>query len=53
MHRVFNCGIGLVLVVSADLADKAVAQLRDAGEQAWRIGAIRARKDGEAQTLVV
>jgi phosphoribosylformylglycinamidine cyclo-ligase len=53
MHRVFNCGIGMVLVVSADLADKAVAQLRDAGEQAWRIGAIRARKDGEAQTLVV
>ena len=53
MHRVFNCGIGMVIVVSADLADKAVAQLSDAGEQAWRIGAIRARKDGEAQTLVV
>ena len=53
MHRVFNCGIGMVIVVSADLADKAVAQLRDAGEQAWRIGVIRARKDGEAQTLVV
>ncbi len=53
MHRVFNCGIGMVIVVSADLADKAVAQLREAGEQAWRIGVIRARKDGEAQTLVV
>ena len=53
MHRVFNCGIGMVIVVSADLADKAIAQLREAGEQAWRIGAIRARQDGEAQTLVV
>ena len=53
MHRVFNCGIGMVIVVSADLADKAVAQLRESGEQAWRIGVIRARQDGEAQTLVV
>ena len=53
MHRVFNCGIGMVIVVSADLADKAVAQLRESGEQAWRIGGIRARQDGEAQTLVV
>ena len=53
MHRVFNCGIGMVIVVAADLADRAVAQLREAGEQAWRIGAIRARQDGEAQTLVV
>ncbi len=53
MHRVFNCGIGMVIIVAADLADRAVAQLREAGEQAWRIGAIRARQDGEAQTLVV
>ena len=53
MHRVFNCGIGMVIVVSADLADKAVAQLRESGEQAWRIGVIRARQDGEAQTVVV
>ena len=53
MHRVFNCGIGMAVVVAAEHADAALKQLKDAGESAYRIGVIRARKDGEAQTLVV
>ena len=53
MHRVFNCGIGMAVIVAAEHADAALKQLKDAGESAYRIGAIRARKDGEAQTLVV
>ncbi|UAW64046.1 phosphoribosylformylglycinamidine cyclo-ligase [Mycoavidus sp. HKI] len=53
MHRVFNCGIGMVLVVSADSAQAALAQLSAAGETAWCIGTIRARGEGEAQTIVV
>ena len=38
MLRVFNCGLGMVLVV-AD-APAALALLREAGEQAWAIGRI-------------
>ncbi|MGB7479953.1 MAG: AIR synthase-related protein, partial [Burkholderiaceae bacterium] len=53
MHRVFNCGIGMVVIVAAEQADAAVAQLQAAGETVYRIGAIRARGDGEAQTVVV
>jgi phosphoribosylformylglycinamidine cyclo-ligase len=53
MHRVFNCGIGMAVVVAAEHADAALKHLKDAGETAYRIGAIRARKEGEAQTLVV
>ena len=53
MHRVFNCGIGMVVVVAAEHADAALKFLKEAGETAWRIGAIRARQAGEAQTLVV
>lgn len=53
MHRVFNCGIGMVVVVAADEAESALAQLRAAGETAWQIGKIRARADGEAQTIVL
>jgi phosphoribosylformylglycinamidine cyclo-ligase len=52
MHRVFNCGIGMAVVVGAEHADAAMKQLADAGESVYRIGAIRERKDGEAQTLV-
>jgi len=53
MHRVFNCGIGMAVVVDARDADAALAQLRAAGESVHRIGAIRERKPGEAQALVV
>jgi phosphoribosylformylglycinamidine cyclo-ligase len=52
MLRVFNCGIGMVVVLAEADADRALQVLRAAGEQAWRIGRIRARQAGEAQTLV-
>ena len=53
MHRVFNCGIGMVVVLAPEHADAALRQLQAAGETAYRIGTIRARQDGEAPTLVV
>ena len=53
MHRVFNCGIGMVIVVAAADAEAARAELTAAGESVWRIGAIRARCGDEAQTVVV
>ena len=40
MLRVFNCGIGMVLVVAPDAADAAAALLRDAGEMVHRIGTL-------------
>ena len=52
MHRVFNCGIGMVVIVSPDQAATAEALLRDAGETVSRIGTIRRRLDGEPQTQV-
>jgi len=52
MHRVFNCGIGMTVIVAADQADAAVAQLQAAGETVFRIGAIRERQGDEAQTIV-
>jgi phosphoribosylformylglycinamidine cyclo-ligase len=52
MFRVFNCGIGMVAVVGEGEAEAAVQQLRAAGERAYRIGRVRARRAGEAQTLV-
>jgi len=52
MYRVFNCGIGMAVVVSAEDADVAAARLEAAGETVHRIGRIAARADGEAQTIV-
>ena len=40
MRRTFNCGVGMVVVVEADDAEKAIALLEDNGESAWRIGRI-------------
>jgi phosphoribosylformylglycinamidine cyclo-ligase len=53
MHRVFNCGIGLVIVVAAADAEAALAELKAQGEAVYRIGKIRARQGDEAQTVVV
>jgi phosphoribosylformylglycinamidine cyclo-ligase len=53
MHRVFNCGIGMTLIVAEADADAALRLLAEAGERAYRIGRIEARADGQAQTVVV
>lgn len=52
MHRVFNCGIGMVIVVGAGDAEQAMTELKAAGEAVYRIGGIRARQGDEAQTVV-
>ncbi len=52
MHRVFNCGIGMVVIVSPAEAGMAMQLLAAAGEQVHHIGVIEDRK-GRAQTIVV
>jgi len=53
MHRVFNCGIGLVVVVAAADADRASALLTAAGESVFRIGDVVPRAAGAPGTTVV
>ena len=52
MHRVFNCGIGRVVVVAEADADAALERLRGLGEAAFRLGRIEVRSAGQAQTVV-
>ncbi len=52
MYRVFNCGIGMVVVVSADDAATALAHLQASGETVFTIGRIVARQAGMAPTVV-
>jgi phosphoribosylformylglycinamidine cyclo-ligase len=52
MHRVFNCGIGMVIVVAAADARRAAEHLRASGETVYEIGRIEA-SSGEASARVV
>jgi phosphoribosylformylglycinamidine cyclo-ligase len=52
MHRVFNCGIGMVLTVGPADADAAETLLRSAGETVYRIGRIGPRGTGDAAAVV-
>jgi phosphoribosylformylglycinamidine cyclo-ligase len=52
MHRVFNCGIGMVVIVDRDHQTQAMALLSAAGEQVFAIGRIENCPLGEAQTVV-
>jgi phosphoribosylformylglycinamidine cyclo-ligase len=51
MNRTFNHGIGMVVVVAADVADACAATLRAAGEQVHVIGRIAPRGNGNAVTV--
>jgi len=53
MHRVFNCGIGMVVIVAAEDAGRAQQALEREGESVFRIGEIRARAGDEPQTSVL
>ncbi|MNC84729.1 Phosphoribosylformylglycinamidine cyclo-ligase [compost metagenome] len=53
MYRVFNCGVGMIVVVSAAEAASAEALLEDAGETVSRIGTVRRRRGNGPQTVIV
>ena len=53
MVRVFNCGIGMVLIVAPELASTAIKSLAAQGLKVWVAGEVRERPSGEAQTLVI
>ena len=53
MVHVFNCGIGMVVIVSADQADVAIQSLKSEGLHAWTVGEVVERPTGAPQTIVI
>lgn len=53
MYRVFNCGIGMIIIVSAENVNAAITQLQSTGESVIRIGEIRERRTGETKKIVI
>ncbi len=53
MARIFNCGIGMVVILAKENAAAAATLLQRHGETVFTIGEIRTRAAGEKQTIVV
>ena len=52
MFRVFNCGIGMVLILDRRHVETAISLLTAAGETVYRLGEIAERAEHEAQTII-
>ncbi|WP_128112665.1 phosphoribosylformylglycinamidine cyclo-ligase [Polynucleobacter necessarius] len=53
MVRVFNCGIGMVVIVAPDQADAAIKSLSAQGLKAWTVGEVVERPKDAPQTIVI
>ncbi|AWW50295.1 phosphoribosylformylglycinamidine cyclo-ligase [Polynucleobacter paneuropaeus] len=53
MVRVFNCGIGMVVIISPEQADAAIQSLAKQGLKAWVVGEVRELPKGDPQTIVI
>ena len=52
MHRVLNCGVGMIICVAPEDAETALACLRAAGEQPWVIGSIASAVEGSDRVVL-
>ena len=53
MYRVFNMGIGMILVVPSDSVDHVCARISELGDRAFRIGEVVRSGDGDQQVAYV
>ena len=52
MERVFNMGVGMVLVVSSDAAESVQRQLADIGFENWQLGVVRSAPAAEERVIL-
>lgn len=53
MYRTFNCGIGMVLVVSAEDADKTINIMQQHQVDAWQIGQVSSLSSADQEQVVI
>jgi phosphoribosylformylglycinamidine cyclo-ligase len=51
MYRTFNCGVGMIIAVPADKVAQSIEVLTAHGENAWHIGEIADKAEGEEQVI--
>ncbi|HDZ56241.1 MAG TPA: phosphoribosylformylglycinamidine cyclo-ligase [Pseudomonas xinjiangensis] len=52
MHRVLNCGVGMIICVGEDQVDEALKVLKQAGEAPWVIGRIDTGIEGNEPVVL-
>ena len=52
MYRTFNCGVGLVIALPQEQAERAIAILESFGETAWSLGHIASAQDNDEQVEI-
>ncbi|MFN3535507.1 MAG: phosphoribosylformylglycinamidine cyclo-ligase, partial [Desulfatiglandales bacterium] len=52
MYRTFNNGLGMILITSEGDSQEIIHRLRGSGENAYLIGEIEPREEGEAQVVL-
>src|SRR5690606_18776030 len=52
MHRVLNCGVGMVICVAQDQVEAVLANLRASGETPWLIGPIATATEGAERVVL-
>jgi phosphoribosylformylglycinamidine cyclo-ligase len=52
MHRVLNCGVGMVICIAQDQVESALANLRASGESPWIIGQIANAAEGAERVVL-
>jgi phosphoribosylformylglycinamidine cyclo-ligase len=50
MYRTFNCGIGMVVIVDSNDAEKTISAFNNAGETAWLLGQVES-STGDAKVV--
>ena len=53
MLQIFNCGIGFMVVVSAEIKEDVLSRLKALNCPAWEIGQIESRKEGEEAVQIL
>ena len=53
MYRTFNCGVGMVVAVPKERVESCLGLLNSTGENAWQIGHIQLRTEGEESVEMV
>jgi len=53
MHRTFNCGVGMVLIVDANDADDIISTLNDMNENAWKLGEIDSNNSDSSAHVIL
>lgn len=53
MYRVFNCGIGMIVVVAPEHVDEALAVLATHNETVWQIGTVQPNRANDRRVLII